>query len=304
MKPVQEWLKDISFLHLISFEKILASVILIIGLMFLQKMIQKMLEARASKIEKIFEWKKLSRYILGIIGIFLFLRIWFQGFDDLLTFFGIVSAGIAIALKDFVANIVGWIFIISRNPFNVGDRIQVGDISGDVVDIRLFQFTLLEIGNWVDSDQSTGRLYHIPNSRVLQIPQANYTQSFKYIWNEISCYITFESNFEKGKKKIEKILNKVAVPMIEGAEEEFHEAQKKFLIFHGTLTPKVYIKVADNGVQLISRYLVPARKRRDSEDQIWHLLLKEFQKAPDIAFAYPTTRFYNSPDSQPVKIPV
>jgi small-conductance mechanosensitive channel len=74
------------------------------------------------------------------------------------TFLGLVAAGIAVALKDPLTNLAGWLFILWRRPFTAGDRVQIGEHKGDVIDLRLFRFTLLEIGNWVHADQSTGRL--------------------------------------------------------------------------------------------------------------------------------------------------
>jgi small-conductance mechanosensitive channel len=77
---------------------------------------------------------------------------------SVVTYLGLVSAALVIALQDPITNFVGWVFIISRRPFEIEDRIQIGEDAGDVIDIRFFQFSLNEIGNWVDADQSTGRI--------------------------------------------------------------------------------------------------------------------------------------------------
>jgi len=90
----------------------------------------------------------------------------------------LLSAGIAIALKDVFVNLAGFIFIMWRQPLEVGHRIQIGEVAGDVVDIRPFQFTILEIGNWVDADQSTGRMIHIPNGKIFTENLANYHFGF------------------------------------------------------------------------------------------------------------------------------
>ena len=102
---------------------------------------------------------------------------------------------------------VGWCFILIRQPFKVGDRIQIGKVAGDVIDIRFFNFQLNEIGNWVDADQSTGRIIHIPNGIVFTEPQANYTAGFQYIWNEIPVLVTFESDWKKAKQLLTDIVN-------------------------------------------------------------------------------------------------
>ena len=98
-----------------------------------------------------------------------------------------------------MTNLAGWVFIAIRKPFAVGDRIEIGDHTGDVIDMRLFQFTLVETGNWVDADQSTGRIIHIPNGWVFRQSTANYTAGFNFIWNEIPVTVTFESNWEKAR---------------------------------------------------------------------------------------------------------
>ena len=83
---------------------------------------------------------------------------------------------------------------MSRRPFEVGDRIQVGEHIGDVVDIGAFTFTLLEVGHWVQADQSSGRVIHVPNGVVFDSPVTSYTKGFRYLWDELPVLVTFESN--------------------------------------------------------------------------------------------------------------
>jgi small-conductance mechanosensitive channel len=167
-------------------------------------------------------------------------------------------------------------------------------LAGDVVDLRIFQFTLLEIGNWVDADQSTGRIIHIPNGKVFTEVLANYSKGFQYIWNEIPVLITFESNWEKAKEILQKIGSKHAEHLSESAKKKLRDAARKFLIFYSKLTPTVYTSVKDSGVLLTMRYLCEPRRRRGSEHAIWEDILCEFNKCPDYDFAYPTQRFFNS----------
>ncbi|PKP57527.1 mechanosensitive ion channel protein MscS, partial [Candidatus Atribacteria bacterium HGW-Atribacteria-1] len=156
-----------------------------------------------------------------------------------------------------------------------------------------FQFTLLEIGNWVNADQSTGRIIHIPNGMVLSEVLANYSKGFQYIWNEVPVLITFESNWEKAKRILLKIANTHAEHLSKAAEKRVKEASKKFMILYSKLTPIVYTSVKDSGVLLTIRYLCEPQHRRDSEQAIWEDILKEFVQNKDIGFAYPTQRFYN-----------
>jgi len=221
-------------------------------------------------------------------------RIWFKGAGSILTIVGLLSAGIAIALKDVFVNLAGFIFIMWRQPLEVGHRIQIGEVAGDVVDIRPFQFTILEIGNWVDADQSTGRMIHIPNGKIFTENLANYHFGFEYIWHEIPVLLTFESNWQKARE----ILNKIAMDYRKNipaeVEKQIKAAARKYLIIYNKLTPIVYLDVKDCGVLLTIRYLVEPRQRRSVEEKFWEKILTEFGKNEDIDFAYPTTRIYSN----------
>jgi len=237
-----------------------------------------------------YRWRKVTLYVTVITGALVGGRLWIAGLGSLATFFGLVSAGLAIALRDVVANLAGWVFILWRRPFEVGDRIQVGPHKGDVIDQQLFQFTLLEIGGWVDADQSTGRLIHIPNGRALVEPLANYNRGFPYIWNEVPVLITFESDWKKAKAVLEAIATRHAERLTPEAERDLVAASRQYLIYFKKLTPIVYTKVVDDGVRLTIRYLIDPRARRGSEQAIWQDVLDEFRAAPDIDLAYPTRR--------------
>jgi len=274
--------------------KILISVITIIVIVILRKLVVKFFINKISDINQRYQWRKISLYIAVFIILLFLLSTWLGFVGSLGTFLGLVSAGIAIALKDPLVNIAAWFFIMIRQPFKVGDRIQIGQIAGDVIDVRIFQFSLIEIGNWVDADQSTGRVIHVPNGSVFTQPQFNYTAGFVHIWHEIPMLVTFESNWKKAKKILTDIINKHAMHISEEAETQIKAAARKYLIFYSKLTPIVYTTIKDSGVLLTMRFLCEPRKRRSTEELILEDVLEEFNKCSDIDFAYPTTRFYDN----------
>jgi small-conductance mechanosensitive channel len=218
--------------------------------------------------------------------------IWFRGFQSISTYLGLVSAGIAIALQTPLVNLAGWFFILWRKPFTVGDRIQIADVRGDVIDQRIFMFSLMEIGNWVGAEQSTGRVVHVPNGKIFSESLANYTAGFQYIWNEIPVLLTFESNWQRAKEILIEIAAKHGEGLTETAEAEIRNAAGKMMIYVGALTPIVYTTVKDSGVLLTIRYLCNPRRRRGTEQQIWEDILHAFHENQDIDFAYPTQRHY------------
>jgi small-conductance mechanosensitive channel len=274
--------------------KLLSTLLIIFILWVIRIAIGRLVYRKYEDVKTRYVWMKTVTYITVILGIIMITSVWFRGFKSLGTYLGILSAGLAIALKDPLTNIAGWIFLMFRRSFSVGDRIQIGDKAGDVIDIRMFQFILLEIGNWVDADQSTGRVIYVPNGLLFTLPLANYSKGFQYIWNEVNVLLTFESNWQKAKGILGDIANKHAEHLSKAAERKVKEASKKFMIFYKSLTPTVYTSVKDSGVQLTIRYLCEPRNRRGTEQAIWEEILTEFGKSKDIDFAYPTVRYYNN----------
>jgi len=239
-----------------------------------------------------YTWRRSVSFTIGFLTVILIGSVWIRAIGQFGAFLGLLTAGLAIALKDLLTNIAGWMFILARKPFALGDRVQIGEHSGDVIDLRLFQFTLLEIGNWVDADQSTGRIIHIPNGIIFTQAQSNYSSGFKFIWNEIAVLVTFESNWTRARDLLQQIVSSHAKDLSADAEKKIIEASKKYMIFYQYLTPIVYTSVQESGILLTMRYVCDPRRRRITEHEIWEDVLTAFASDKDIEFAYPTQRFY------------
>jgi small-conductance mechanosensitive channel len=281
--------------------RLLATIVALLFLWLIRKAVVMVTRRIYHDVGTRYQARKIAGYITAALGTLLIGRIWFDGFETFTTFLGLVSAGLVIAMKDLLIDMAGWAFIVWRRPFHVGDRIQVGEIAGDVIDIRMFQFSLLEIGNWVEADQSTGRVIHVPNGQVFREAQANYTQGMDYIWNEIPVMITFESNWQRAKDILQAIASERTAHLSNAARMQLHKAAEKYFIFYSKLTPIVYTSVKDHGIVLTVRYLTEPRRRRGSEQDIWEDVLREFAACSDISFAYPTQRFYNQVLEGPIQ---
>ncbi len=274
--------------------KIYKTVIIGLIIWILSKISISMVHKWVDDVKKQYKTRKIIKRSSFILFILLVANLWVVKFQSLATFFGLFSAGLAIALKDPITDLAGWLFIIIRKPFKISERIQIGEHKGDVIDIRLFQFTLIEIGNWVNADQSTGRVIHIPNASIFQHKLANYTTGFQYIWDEIGVLVTFESDWEKAKNTIEDITKHHTSHIVARAHEEILSASKKYMIFYKNLTPRVYTSVEESGVMLTARYLVASKQRRLIREKIWESILRDFGKTDTIDFAYPSVRYYDN----------
>ena len=234
--------------------KFIATFIAILIFIILRRIVLRIVFKKTNDALVRYRWQKTSSYIIYAAGLVIIGQIWFKGIQSIATYLGLLSAGIAIALKDPLTNITGWFFIISRTPFAVGDRVQIGVHAGDVIDINFFKFTLMEIGHWGEGEQSSGRIIHIPNGKLFTETLANYGKGFKYIWNEVPVLITFESDWKGAKKILHDISIKHGEHVTKAAARKFKETSKLFMMYKPDFNPQVYTKVEDSGILLTIRY--------------------------------------------------
>jgi len=272
--------------------KLIGTAVTVVALTVGRWLLLRAVHSRSQEAWVDYRARKVSTYVTTFLGVTIIAWIWVNAFNDLPTFLGLVSAGIAIGLADVLKNLAGWVYIWSRRPFRVGDRIEVNGTKGDVVDIRLFRFSLMEVGNWVDAEQSTGRLIHVPNGTLFTSQVANYTEGFGFIWQEIPVLVTFESNRALARAIVEAAVRDHAPNVEREAGARIRETAKTYQIKIGALTPIVYLSVQDSGVLFTARFLVDARRQRNALQSIWEEILTALDDEPNVELAYPTVRTY------------
>jgi len=287
-----EWIRDQFGVTTATQGKVIASIVVVVVLVLVRWLVLRAVQRRFEEAWVGYRARKAATYTATVLGMAILAWLWIDAFNDLPTFLGLVSAGVAIALADVLKNLVGWGYILSRRPFRVGDRIEIDGTKGDVVDIRLFRFSVMEVGNWVDADQSTGRLIHIPNGRLFTNQIANYTEGFEYIWFEIPVLITFESDRKLARSIIEQALRDHAPDVERAAGSSIRETGRSYHIKFGALTPIVYLSVENSGVLLTSRFLVNVRQQRGVAQAIWTTILDGFDGTDAVELAYPTVRTF------------
>ena len=232
------------------------------------------------------------------IGILMFLVglafIWVRGIQDFGLFLGLLGAGLALSLQETLVCVAGWLLLIVRRPYDIGDRIEIDGRVGDVIGISVFQTSMLEVGNWIKADQSTGRMLIIPNSMIIRHAVYNYTKGFPFVWDEFSAIVTFESDWQEAERLMLAKAEVEAEKMEGEVKRQIEQMQQRYAIHYEQLRPIVYTNIADNGVRLTLRYLTPARMRRTVNHRISRNVLQELVEHPRIDFAYPTTRMFRN----------
>ncbi len=147
MQEILDGLSSISFSGEQLQGSVLATLATIAVFASLRFVVLRVVYRRVDDTKLLYQWRKTITYTTYLLGVLVVGRIWIQGFASVSTFLGLLTAGLAIALRDPIVNFAGFLFIMWRRPFDVGDRVQIGAYRGDVIDLRIFQFTLMEIGN-------------------------------------------------------------------------------------------------------------------------------------------------------------
>ena len=252
--------------------KILLTIIVLYVISIIKSQISKYINDKIETASIAYKLNQAKNIILNVILLIIFVQIWFSFLQSISTFLGLITAGLAIALKDIISDVAGYIYISVKKPFVEGDRIQIGDIQGDVLEISFLHFTLLEIGNWIQADQSTGRIVHIPAAKILNDSLFNYNKGFNWIWNEIDVLVTYNSDWKMAKEKFKELIEKVLEDDLHTIKKDMKKAKKNMLITYSNVTPIIYTAGKDSGINLTIRYLCNPKNRRSSETQIWESL--------------------------------
>lgn len=215
-------------------------------------------------------------------------RIWIEDFSTLVVFFGIIGAGVAIALQDVFKNFAGSITIILAGTYTVGDRIEIDGRYGDVMDIGIMNTTLMEIRGWVDGDQATGRLTIVPNGKVIATPVNNYTKDHSFMWDEIRIPVTYQSDWKRATEIITTIARRETEEINRRAESEIERIGEKYYLPKRDIEPAVYVRITDNWILLSLRYVTYVRERRIMYARLNRLILEAFEQEPDIVVASAT----------------
>ncbi|WP_394697884.1 mechanosensitive ion channel family protein [uncultured Methanomethylovorans sp.] len=226
--------------------------------------------------------RKISSAFTTLLAAGILLVVFFKETTTLIVAYGLFSAGLVIALQDVFRNLAGGILLLVTRPFTAGDRIQVGECFGDVLDITYFHTILMEIREWVDGDQYTGRIMNMPNSFVLTSTVKNYTRDFSFIWDEMQIILAPGSNWEKAQKIIFEIADKLVSTAVMNAKEELINLEQKYLLTSYDVETQVYTKIESDRIDICVRYVVNPRQRRKLRHTIVQELLQAFDVEEDI----------------------
>lgn len=261
------------------------------------KFIQKKLFTKIDDSDNRYKAKKFGTFIGYMLSLIFITVVYSNKLGGLTVAFGVAGAGIAFALQEVIASFAGWLAIMFGNFYKTGDRVQLGGVKGDVMDIGVLRTTIMETGQWVDGDLYTGRIVLIANSYIFKEPVFNYSGDFPFLWDEIKIPIKFGSNYEKAKQLILNVGIEVAGDLTSESLEKWHSLQKKYLLEEAQTAPMVSLIANDNWVEFTLRYVVRYNKRRATKTELFTKILQQIEATNgEVKFASATIQIVESSD--------
>lgn len=261
------------------------------------KAIQKSLFSKIKDNDNRYRAKKFSGFVGYFLTIVLLTVVFSDKLGGLTVALGVAGAGIAFALQEVIASFAGWLAIMFGGFFKTSDRIKIGGIKGDVMDIGVLRTTIMETGDWVDGDLYNGRIVLIANSYVFKEPVFNYSGDFPFLWDEIKIPIQYGSNYEKAKEIFLNIGKEVAGDISEKSREKWKSLQLKYRLEDAQTEPLISLIANDNWVEYTLRYVVSYKKRRITKTDLFSKILKEVEATKgEIKFASATFHLVELPE--------
>lgn len=275
-------------------------VIFIIGLIIIWlivKLLQNKVFSKIKDRDNRYKAKKLGSFIGFTLSILLLSIIYSSKLSGLTVAFGVAGAGIAFALQEVIASFAGWLAIMFGGFYKTGDRVQLGGIKGDVMDIGVLRTTIMETGQWVDGDLYNGRIVLIANSFVFKEPVFNYSGDFPFLWDEIKIPIQYGSNYDKAEELFKNAAIHIAGDLTKNSQELWVAMQNKYRLEEAQTEPMVTLIANDNWVEFTIRYVVGYKKRRITKSNLFKKILKEVENTKgEIKFASATFHLVEAPE--------
>lgn len=225
-------------------------------------------------------YRRTISYIVFFTALFILLPIWLPSIRSIATFLGIFGAGFLIVTRDLWVCVVGWAYIMIRRPFVIGDRIQIGSIAGDVIDIRLMETSIMEVSQ-AEGGMFTGRVVFFPNAKIFTESFANTGAKVGHIFQELQIHLDPSSDWKTAAELLEKITARryetalAAMQQQEGDEIDMVSSYRE---------PRVLLQMSGAHILLKLQYMAPKGQTVHMSDGIWRDFLTAIKKNKRIRF--------------------
>jgi small-conductance mechanosensitive channel len=241
--------------------------------------------------------RKLVTFLGYLVGVLFMTVVFSDQLGHLTVAFGVAGAGVAFALQEVIVSVAGWVAISLGHFYQIEDRVQLGGIMGDVIDIGILRTTLMECGDWVNADLYNGRIVRIANSFVFKEPVFNYSADFPFLWDEITMPVKYGSDCRMARDILQRVVEEVVGDHTARARAAWKGVIERYVVVEDErVEPVVTLVANDNWMEFTVRYVVDYKRRRSTKDRIFTRILEAFDQADGrVAIASTTIQIVETP---------
>jgi small-conductance mechanosensitive channel len=260
--------------------KLIFTIALFVVALLLSKLLRRFARGVSRRGRRVAFWVRQGIHVFTALVLLVgTVSIWFDDPTRLTTALGLVTAGLAFALQKVVTALAGYVLILRGRNFNVGDRIVMGGVRGDVIALGFLQTTIMEMGQpppvqsadpamWVKARQYTGRIVTVSNAKIFDEPVYNYTRKFPYIWEEMSFPISYKDDWRKVEQMLLEVVNDKTTAIANLGEPIIKDLEQRYAMARADMKPRVFVRMTDNWIELTVRFIAEDHGVRDLKDAI------------------------------------
>jgi small-conductance mechanosensitive channel len=221
--------------------------------------------------------RKITHYVVAVLLLIALAVLWRPFAGRIGVVLGLAAAGVAFAMQEVIGAFAGWVSILTGRQFRVGDRIQMGGVRGDVLDITPLRTKVLEIGaaddpaSWVQGRQYTGRVVSISNKAVFSEPVYNSSAVLDHLWEELSLPIPYDQDWRLAEQILREEAERASASA--GAQTAIEQMRRQYPVGRTEVEPRVFVRATDNWIELSARFVVPVRAARKVKDELTRRVL-------------------------------
>lgn len=246
-------------------------IIILLAIGFLRKLLKRRIEDGAIRYKA---QKGIEIIGYALIVLLIVVSFTLDDVSDYTIVIGLFTAGLTFTLQELILSIAGSFYIFFVRVYKPGDRIEINGIKGDVIDIDSIYTTIMEMGEWVTSDNYSGRIVKISNAFVFKGPIKNYSMDFPFVWDDVNVLITHESDVELAKKLILEIAESQLSDYAQNSKAKWEEMVKRYYIENATIDPTIAINLTDNWIEVNLRYITDYKRRRATKHELFDAIQK------------------------------
>ena len=259
---------------------LLVTIFVILFFSLTKYVLKLIIKGRVENSRKVYFLNQSSQIILNVLEVIILFLVWSNYFQNLMTLISVVSAAMTIALREVIMNFFCGIYIRVKKPFKVEDRIEIDGVKGDVMNISLMDFEILEVSSKDIYGQSTGIVVNFPNSIVFTKPIKNINKGFKYVWNELTVRVPLDCDLVQNKQELYRIVNgndtikSIPLKMM----NEIQNISSDNRVYFNKYDPVIYTRLVEDHIELTVRYLMHPKKSRYIESVLWNKIYLAFRE--------------------------